>query len=54
MIKIFIVDDISYHYGPLDLNCLTFKKPSKIREDLLHSMTTFKIMFKPSLVIINI
>lgn len=47
-------DEITTHMGPFDMSCATFSKPSKLREEILFSLTKMKIAFKPYIVIVPI
>jgi hypothetical protein len=48
---IFIVKlDVKIFNGPIDLNCLIYKEPKKIKQDLMKILTGYKILFKNSFV----
>lgn len=44
----FNVDDnnIKTHFGPFDVNCLSFKQPNSIKDDLVKVLNIFKISYK--------
>jgi hypothetical protein len=42
--------ELKMHNGPIDLNCLLFKPPKKIKQDLIKLLTHNKVLFKISYV----
>jgi serine/threonine protein kinase len=43
-------DEIPYHHGVFDISCISFQTPSKLQEEILHSLSKVKVAFKPSVV----